>query len=339
MKKTTLFIIMGLSLVLAGCVRQTPVDNQAPVDNQNLNQPEENIPAPAPPEINTPPGATEPIVVYKTRGDYNDLVPIELSEDKTIVVSYPSIRSVYYKGSLAYPTELDNGYLLDNRGVGQDSVFLDTTYEDFIEFSEQPTVEELFEMILYNDPFTEIYECKNLIKGRDGNEVRKINDLINTGRLSECQVIYIAPQAQIYTNNELGITFQYPHSSVVKLYPEAGFYGNALRVISSIDPQKDDPFFTDAIGPGPIGINRFPVTSDVEQYAEEQVGNNLTAISTQVAGYDAFRVTGVLGTTVDYYYFNANGYTWAIKYDAADINSQPTHDDFAQIVSSFEFIN
>lgn len=34
--------------------------------------------------------AQAPIVIYKTRGDYRELVPIQLSADGSTVVSYPS---------------------------------------------------------------------------------------------------------------------------------------------------------------------------------------------------------------------------------------------------------
>ena len=68
------------------------------------------------PKVNA---AVPPTTIYKTRTNYNNLVPIGLSEDKSEIVSCPEPSDVYYMGQLAYPTELNQGYLLDNRELDQ----------------------------------------------------------------------------------------------------------------------------------------------------------------------------------------------------------------------------
>ena len=60
--------------------------------------------------------AGPPIIIYKTKADYFDKVPVTLSEDKSMIVAYPSPGDLFYKGGLSLPTKLDDGYLLDNRG-------------------------------------------------------------------------------------------------------------------------------------------------------------------------------------------------------------------------------
>src|SRR5271154_7202519 len=94
-------------------------------------------------------------IIYKTRKDYNHLVPVTLNEDKSKIVSYPSPKDVYYKGALAFPTELKKGYLLDNRGVSKNFAFLSLTYEEYSKLPEVPPLSELYSKIVDKEPFTE----------------------------------------------------------------------------------------------------------------------------------------------------------------------------------------
>lgn len=105
-----------------------------------------------------------------------------LSEDKSKVIGYPDIRDVYYKGELAYPTRLHQGYLLDNRGINQNSAFLNITYKKYSQLSETPSSIELFSMILDNNPFTELYNCGN--RYQFTNEVEELNEIIDNNELN-----------------------------------------------------------------------------------------------------------------------------------------------------------
>ncbi len=129
--------------------------------------------------------AIAPIIIYKTKGDYYKLVPVILSEDKTKITSFPDIKDVYYKGKLAYPTRLDKGYLLDNRGINQNVAFLKITYDEYSKLNKTPSSYELFKMILYPEPLLEMYECSSLHKSID--EIEKINALINNDELKRCR--------------------------------------------------------------------------------------------------------------------------------------------------------
>ena len=127
-----------------------------------------------------------PTLVYRTKGDYFKNVPIILSEDKTIVVSYPAPSDVYYNGKLAYPKRLDNGYLLDNRGINQHVVFLKWTYEEYSKLSKAPSVKEMMDMIIDNDPLIDLFNCGN--RHQFTNEVSDINELIKNN-FPQCQKI------------------------------------------------------------------------------------------------------------------------------------------------------
>jgi hypothetical protein len=127
--------------------------------------------------------AGPPAIIYKTTTDYYDRVSVTLSVDKTEIVSYPGIKDVYYKGELAYPTKLNDGFLLDNRGIDVNSAFLKMTYEEYSKLDATPSKEELFELIIDKDPFTEMYHCGSKYKYKD--LVNELNDLIAGKKLDQ----------------------------------------------------------------------------------------------------------------------------------------------------------
>lgn len=107
------------------------------------------------------------VIIYKTTADYTNNVPVTLSEDKSEITAYPGIKDVYYKGELAYPTKLNNGYLLDNRGIDQNVAFLNYTYEQYSKLEATPTSDELLANILDKDPITEMYNCGSKFDYKD----------------------------------------------------------------------------------------------------------------------------------------------------------------------------
>lgn len=124
-----------------------------------------------------------PTVVYKTKADYSKYVPVTLSADKSSIVAYPSLKDIYYKNQLAYPSVLNNGYFLDNRGVGANTAFLKLTYEDYAKLNTVPPLTELYNFILDKDPFTEMYSLGD--RSRFKNEVTEINKIISKGGLKK----------------------------------------------------------------------------------------------------------------------------------------------------------
>lgn len=129
-------------------------------------------------------GALPPLIIYKTRGDYQFLVPVTLNPEKTAVIMFPAPTDLLYEGRLAIPENLDQGYLLDFRGINQNTAFLHITYEKYSQLEKAPTPAELYDLILDKDPFTEIYIC-GIKEGREA-DVLKAQELIRTGRLGEC---------------------------------------------------------------------------------------------------------------------------------------------------------
>ncbi len=96
-------------------------------------------------------------VVYKTNGDYNQYVPITLNASRTEVISYPAPTDLR---ETSMPVELCNGWLLDRRGgIGDNTAFTDYTYEQYMQLSAAPSVEELLKHV---QPDARVTEVKKL---------------------------------------------------------------------------------------------------------------------------------------------------------------------------------
>ncbi len=127
-------------------------------------------------------GIIAPVIIYKTNGDFSKNVPVMMSDDKTDIISFPDITDVYFAGKLAYPTQLANGYLLDNRGVSKNVAFLSYTYEEYSKLAATPSKEDLMGKIISKNPLTELYKCDKLPK----NDVQKLNEFIKAGLPNVC---------------------------------------------------------------------------------------------------------------------------------------------------------
>lgn len=99
------------------------------------------------------------VIIYQTNDDYFMHVPVELSEDKKSLVSYPAPGDVFYKGDLAYPVRLEGNFLLDRRGIGPQTAFLKWTYYEYSRLSKTPSQEEILKMMLDKSPIKVMYDC------------------------------------------------------------------------------------------------------------------------------------------------------------------------------------
>jgi hypothetical protein len=129
--------------------------------------------------------ASPPAIIYKTKTDYFDKVPVILSDDKTRIVSFPDPRDLKINGEFAYPSKLANGYLLDNRGIGPNAAFLRFSYEEYCNMDNIPTAERLFNYIIEKYPFTEMYQCGN--RGNYDEIVAELNLMISAGKIKDCK--------------------------------------------------------------------------------------------------------------------------------------------------------
>lgn len=127
----------------------------------------------------------EKALVYKTKADYSNYIPVTLSSDKKSIVAYPSPSDVFYEGKLAKPTALVNDYWLDNRGVGVNTAFLKITYEDYSKLKDAPQLSEMMQMILDADPILELYVLDNKAKYKDNPD--ELNKIIKKGGLKKIE--------------------------------------------------------------------------------------------------------------------------------------------------------
>ena len=124
-----------------------------------------------------------PVIVYKTKQDYFDHVPVTLSEDKSKIVAYPAPSDIKRNGQYTLPTRLSDGYLLDNRGISKNTAFLRFTYEDYYTMDNIPTAERLMNYVIDDNPFIEMYDCGK--KGDFDNVEEQLNRKIENGEITE----------------------------------------------------------------------------------------------------------------------------------------------------------
>lgn len=132
--------------------------------------------------------AGPPTIVYKTKADYRNLVPVLLSEDRTKIISYPDPSDIKSGTSFPTPTQLNKGYLLDNRGIGNNVAFLKITYEEYAILQSAPSPDDLYNLILDKDPLEEFCNCGN--RNAFKNIVADMNHAIDEGLLTKkCKVL------------------------------------------------------------------------------------------------------------------------------------------------------
>ncbi len=177
-----LFLIMA-TMISFSCSRTT---SKTITKLESTVNTEDTKPIPAPVVEDTP-GAINvsgpAVIVYKTKNDYYDKVPVTLSEDKSMLMSYPAISDLYYNGELALPTRLNDGYLLDNRGITKNVAFLRVTYSSYSRLDMTPPTDLLFQMVLDDDPLVEMYNCGTRNEFQD--IVNELNILIDKKKLKK----------------------------------------------------------------------------------------------------------------------------------------------------------
>ena len=128
--------------------------------------------------------ARAPVIIYKTKNDYSRQVPVILNKEKNKVISYPAPADVYYRGKLAKPKQLQDGFLLDVRGIDKNAAFLSLTYEEYVGLEKTPTADSLLRLVLDPDPFTMIYRCGT--RNEYDNLEAQLNLMITSGDLQKC---------------------------------------------------------------------------------------------------------------------------------------------------------
>ena len=160
MKIKTVFFTSVSFLLLAGC--RTPSASVTGTEGQLSWMP-------------------APVVIYKTSGDYSKLVPVSLNADKTTLEHYPHPEDLKQSSNFRFPTPLENGYLLDNKGVGPNTAFLSITYEEYCSGTPEPST--LMGFVAYPEPFVELWKCR--IPADQTDKISFLNNLIGKNELAK----------------------------------------------------------------------------------------------------------------------------------------------------------
>lgn len=127
-------------VALASCSHPRPEASPAPTASASAS-------APAPAYI---PKAR----IYKTNGDFAQLVPITLNAARTEVVSYPAPSDLRD----ATPVALSDGWLLDRRGISYQTAFLTMTYAEYSALKQAPSRGQLLGLVKPDARITQIVE-------------------------------------------------------------------------------------------------------------------------------------------------------------------------------------
>lgn len=131
--------------------------------------------------------ATMPMVIYKTRSDYSQWLPVQLDASRTKIIQYPSPNDIYYRDTLAVPTTLHDGYLLDNMGLNANSAYTDIA---LTEYDKVISLDSLMSRVLDRYPFLEMYICGN--RSIESEPIEKVNFIIDQNALNKCTVVISA---------------------------------------------------------------------------------------------------------------------------------------------------
>lgn len=93
--------------------------------------------------------------IYKTNGDFRDNVPIQLTSDGKQIASFPAPSDLSQRST---PVVLSDGWLLDRRGVGENTVFTRYTYSEYMKLGQAPSTSELMEAVIPGSKVTEMVE-------------------------------------------------------------------------------------------------------------------------------------------------------------------------------------
>lgn len=150
----TVLLFSSILLLIFSC--------KTPINVANQKETTEQMSAPGP-----------RIIIYKTKADYSNNVPVILSKDKKTIVSFPDIGDLIVDGNYTKPVALEQGYWLDKRGINENVAFLSYTYEQYSNFDKTPRVEELYSKIIAKRPLKRMYKGGTL--PRDIDITEKLN--------------------------------------------------------------------------------------------------------------------------------------------------------------------
>lgn len=116
-------------------------------------------------------------VIYRTNGNYDNKVSVNLDPSRKELLSYPAPTDV---NAGSAPAVMADGWLLDRRGgVGVNSAFLDWTYEEYSKLPSAPTRAEIMAHIIPDARVTTVVSLPMTAQEAIADTVR-VNDFIRS---------------------------------------------------------------------------------------------------------------------------------------------------------------
>ncbi|MGM9803756.1 MAG: hypothetical protein ACI308_06210 [Muribaculaceae bacterium] len=131
--------------------------------------------------------ALPPAVIYKTRADYSQNVPINMTDGGSIA-NYPHPSDITPS---QLPIKLAQGYLLDRRGIGANVAFTSYTYDEYAALTQVPSTATLKSKIIDSQPLTHMYRLP-ITLNEALQDTAAVNTIINTG-LHRCTSLLPKP--------------------------------------------------------------------------------------------------------------------------------------------------
>lgn len=125
-----------------------------------------------------PQNALPKAIVYRTNRDVGDHVAVRLNPERTALVTFPAPSDL--SGS-STPLELADGWLLDRRGtIGENTVFLTYTYEEYAALPSAPSPSQLMSAIISDAKVTEVWQI-DLVQWEALSDTAAVNRIIAAG--------------------------------------------------------------------------------------------------------------------------------------------------------------
>lgn len=172
----TLLTMTALAAIATGCRSTAPASAAQPQEQPaepplTLQQQPRPLDGPADTPIRH---ALPRAVIYKTNGDYRDNVPVTLNAAGTALVSFPAPSDLT---DLSTPLPLADGYLLDRRGVSENSRFTRYTYARYRALPAPPAPATLIDSIIPGARVTVLHRLDITLQQALG-DTAAVNDLI-----------------------------------------------------------------------------------------------------------------------------------------------------------------
>ena len=123
-------------------------------------------------------------IVYRTDGNFYDKVPITLNADRTEVTSFPAPTDLSER---SMPLHLSDGWMLDRRGVGPNTVFTSYTYKEYMALPQAPSPTELLAHVIPGSGITSLVELP-LTMTQASSDPKLCDEYIASG-FRDCKIL------------------------------------------------------------------------------------------------------------------------------------------------------